>query len=112
MKKIMSKKTPVWIAHINGAALDLAARSYGPLAITRTFRGFLSFPGDNKTYAVTHVPTGYAIQDYLPWATAKIACEALMKSDIPWGKLTLKNCKRYGKRIAAILKAVSPDLVA
>jgi len=112
MKKITNKKIPVWIAHINGAALDLAARSYGPLAITRTFRRFGGFTSGHNSYAVTHVPTGYAIRDCLSWLKVKIACEALVESDIPWGKLTVKNCKRYGKKITAVLKAVSPDLAA
>ena len=112
MKKITSKKIPVWIAHSNGAALDLAARSYGLLAITRTFWRFGDFTGGHKSYAVTHVPTGYAIRDCLTWTVAKIVCEALVESGIPWRKVRLKNCQRYGKRVKVVLKTVGVSMAA
>ena len=109
MKKLTGKRVPVWLNTNHNAALDLSAICYGPLAVTRTFLRSGQF-GD--TYAVTHVPTGYTVRDCLSRKTAKAVCEALLESNIPWKRVTLKNCEQYGKKIAAILKAVDPKLAA
>ena len=107
MKRLKSKRTPVWICTVNGAVLDLSALSYGPLAVTRALARFKS--GFDDSYAVTHIPTGLALLNYAPFAQAKAACAALVEIDVPWVKVTRQNCEQYGKRIRAAFKTVGID---
>ena len=108
MKRLKSKRTPVWICAVNGAVLDLSALSYGPLAVTRALARFKS--GLDDSYAVTHVSTGLALLNDVPLALAKTACIALMESGILWRKVRSKNYQRYAKRVKAALKAVNVDM--
>ena len=111
MGRFKSKRASVWICAAYGAVLDWSAICYGPLAVTHALAKFK--PGfDDCQYAVTHTPTGLAIINYVTFAQAKTGCIALMESGIPWARVTRENCKRYSKRVATILKAVSPDLAA
>lgn len=111
MSRFKSKRTSVWINAVNGAVLDWSAICYGSLAVTHALARFKS-GFDDRQYAVTHVLTGMAIINYVTFAQAKTGCVALLESGIPWAKVTQKNCKRYGKRVAEVLKAVNPDLAA
>jgi len=111
MRKFKSKRIPVWINTAHGAVLDWSAICYGPLAITHALARFKPGFTDHQ-YAVTHVLTSLAIINYVTFAQAKTGCVALLESGIPWTKVTPQNCKRYGKKVAKILKAASPDLAA